>query len=136
MNNNGRQIGTTLTFHKNVISSFEFHTNIAGPSGTTNSPIKVIISNKQEEQVQVFKGVEQAMESFRDRKNTRFQMLTNIVNELDKWFEVTDNECKCSLNTYLTELNSTPLNLIGPGNKSRSITQPSKMSIPLTNSQK
>lgn len=73
---------------------------------------------------------------FQRWKNTRFQTLTSIVNELNKWSEVTDNECEHSLNTYLAKLNSTPLNPTGLGNKSRNITQPSKTSLPSSNSHK
>jgi hypothetical protein len=98
------------------------------PSGTSGSPPEVITPELREEKVRVFKRVEQSMENFRCGQTTRFQALTNIVDELDKWSGATDGEREHALNSYLPELKANFVNTNGNGNGSTM--QPSRLSDP------
>jgi hypothetical protein len=66
------------------------------------------------------------MENFRCGQTTRFQALTNVVDELDKWSGATDDEREHALNSYLPELKANFVDTNGNGNGST--TQPSQSS--------
>ena len=133
MSHGNQQLRTTLATLKNVVSSSQPSSSVL-PSGTSGTPPAIITSSSQEGRVCVFKKVEQVMENFRGGQSTRFQMLTNIVDELDKWTEASDGDREQALKSYMAELNSISANSDrnGLGNS----TQPSRLSNSLTTTHK
>ena len=91
MSHGNQQLRTTLSTLKNVISSSQPSSSIL-PSETSRTPSVIITSSSQEERVHVFKKVEQVMENFKGGQSTKFQLLTNIVDELDKWTKASDDD--------------------------------------------
>ena len=60
----------------------------------------------QEEKKRTFERVEREMEVFRKGEYTRFQALTHVANELDKWVGASDKDKGKALDSYLAEINS------------------------------
>jgi hypothetical protein len=122
MNYGDQQPRSTQSPQKIDISST--HSNL--PTKFSRTPPEVITSKSQVERVQVFKRVEQSMESFRSGQASCFQTLTNVI---DKQLGATNKDRKHALNSYLPKLNTGFANENRNGNGST--TQPSQTSVPL-----
>ena len=125
MSRGNQQLRTTWSTLKNVVSSSQPSSSVL-PSGTYGTPPAIITFSSQEGRVCVLKKVEQVMENFRGGQSTRFQTLTNIIDELDKWTEASDDDTEQALNSYMAKLNSISANL--DGNGLGNSTQPSRLS--------
>jgi hypothetical protein len=99
--------------------------------GTSNPSPEIVIPriSGDSEKAQVFKRVEQIMENFRGGQSSRFQTLTHVIDELDKWSEGSDEDREKALNTYLVEINSDSAFPNGNQFEPGSATQPSGSSV-------
>jgi hypothetical protein len=116
MNDGERRQGTSSSAPKNV--------NTSDPSSEVEVP------SNQEERRRVFVRVEQIMESFRSGQNSRFQTLTSVVDELDKWSDVSDGERERAFISYLAEIRADSAVANGNQHELGSTTQPSRSSVP------
>jgi hypothetical protein len=127
MSHGDQQTRLSPSTKKNDIPSPFYSTTASLPSGTSGTPPEVITSDSQEERVHIFKRVEQTMDSFRKGQSTRFQTLSNVIDKLDKWSDVTDGDREQALNAHMAELNASPVNL--NGNDIGETSQPSRPNI-------
>ena len=107
-------------------------TSSSAPSNvyTTNSPPEAEVTGDQDERRRVFLRVEQIMDNFRNGRNTRFQTLTSVVDELDKWSNASDGERERAFISYLAEIRADSAVTNGNQHELGSATQPSQSSVP------
>jgi hypothetical protein len=125
MHNGEQQTGPSTVAHETV-DTLSQPTLESIPTGSSNTPPEVVITPGQEERVRVLKRIEQSMDNFRNGLSTRFQVLTNLIDELDKWSNVTDEDRERALNTYMAEINAST----SIPNDNRQVTQPTRSSPP------
>ena len=133
MSHGNQQPRTTVSSNKNVITTSQ-PTNTVLPSGSTRTPPLIVSTETQDEKVRVFKRIEQTMEGFQSKQASQFHTISNVIDELNKWTNTTDEDRDRALNTYMAEINSCTSGL--PKNELTSSTQPSTSSFPLVVDQK
>ena len=98
MSNGGKSTGPSTAPLENIVASSD-----SGPSQTAPANVD---STFQEEKEWVFRGVERIMESFRKGESTCFQMSLHVIEELDKWTGVANEDRSRALDSNLLEINS------------------------------
>lgn len=105
MNNGGEQ-------SERSIAPVENTGNQGGTSGVTSADVEFVdpLATAQEERGRVFGKVEHVMDAFRRGDCTPFQTSVSILNELNKWTGVSDQDRGRAYISYLKEINPTTTN--------------------------
>jgi hypothetical protein len=74
----------------------------SGPSGATSADVEN--TSQEEERGRIFTRLGQVLEEYQKGKSARYQTLSNLVEELDKWVGVSDEERERAFVTYQAEI--------------------------------